>query len=465
MTKALSAHYKGNKKDVAVPAGGKVRTAVASGMYVDRDGDLILPQGLDAENFMKNPVMLNAHDYWSESVGRVLDIRSDGKEVEFDFIFAETETGKVLSYLYDNGFQQAFSVGFIPKSTINVPEGVDELTATSGGKEVKINLTEFGSNRPRRIISDWELLEISAVPVPALPQALLRAAKGLVGYQKSTGQLNLSKEDEAVLMKALQKMERAAEDAMAEEDVKGAVPSHSTPIDSETAWDADAAVAALAKWASSDGSGDKETINWERFRMGFAWYDSESPENFTSYKLPHHTVKDGKLVAVWRGIAAAMAALNGARGGVDLPEADRTRVWNHLARHYRDAEAEPPELRDYTEEELKAMEEFPFPSRGGEEPGEPEVSRDDPSGGIGKDAAMDEVMDLLREVLARVDGLEKTVRESEASVRIKWGVVLDEIRSLSLAPPPSAHPIHQDVRQDDLSEIEKAFDRALSKLM
>jgi DNA repair exonuclease SbcCD ATPase subunit len=45
-----------------------------------------------------------------------------------------------------------------------------------------------------------------------------------------------------------------------------------------------------------------------------------------------------------------MAALNGARGGVDIPEDDRQSVYNHLKRHYSDIDEDPPELKSKSED-------------------------------------------------------------------------------------------------------------------
>lgn len=175
----------------------------------------------------------------------------------------------------------------------------------------------------RRYIKRLRILEVSLVGVPANPEALITEV-----YEK------------------------------------GAVRSHSTPIVMDRAWDADAAVARIRRWASSDGSGDKDKIDWAKYRQAFAWYDEDEPENFGSYKLPHHDVVDGKFVAVWRGVVAAMAALFGARGGVDIPEEDRRGVYDHLAKHYRDAGREPPEFREYPAEALKSL--FPEAFEGGE---------------------------------------------------------------------------------------------------
>ena len=70
------------------------------------------------------------------------------------------------------------------------------------------------------------------------------------------------------------------------------------------------------------------------------WYDADNPDVKSSYKLPHH--KAGSYETVWRGVAAAMGALLGARGGVDIPTEDMMGVYEHLAEHYRQFGKEPP---------------------------------------------------------------------------------------------------------------------------
>ena len=58
-----------------------------------------------------------------------------------------------------------------------------------------------------------------------------------------------------------------------------------------------------------------------------------------------------------------MAALFGARGGVDIPSADRRPVYNHLAKHYKEFGKEPPEFHMLEELRIKcggAIPEFIF---------------------------------------------------------------------------------------------------------
>lgn len=101
--------------------------------------------------------------------------------------------------------------------------------------------------------------------------------------------------------------------------IKGALPFVASPkADEGAGWDA----AAVLRACDSP----------EQLRRVHAWVDPEGdPESKSSYKLPHHQA-DGTVV--WRGVAAAMAAMQGSRGGVSIPESDRGAVRSHLARHY-----------------------------------------------------------------------------------------------------------------------------------
>ena len=125
--------------------------------------------------------------------------------------------------------------------------------------------------------------------------------------------------------------------------VKAVVPFQDLPLaDENREWDSDMARARVARWASSDGSGDRDTIDWQQYRRAFVWYDSEAADTFGGYKLPIADVIDGELRAVPRAIFAAAAAVQGARGGVDIPERDLPGVRRHLARYYEKMDRVPP---------------------------------------------------------------------------------------------------------------------------
>ena len=84
--------------------------------------------------------------------------------------------------------------------------------------------------------------------------------------------------------------------------------------DRDREWDGDAAEKRVRKWA------DAEDEPNQKYRDAHVWYDSDKKDNFTSYKLLIADVVDGKLEAVPRGVMAAGAIMDGARGGVDLPK-------------------------------------------------------------------------------------------------------------------------------------------------
>lgn len=93
-------------------------------------------------------------------------------------------------------------------------------------------------------------------------------------------------------------------------------------------------------------SGWEELSDAEKRRIAnhYAWAAGDPPESFGDLKLPHHTpARSGVGAANWRGVSAAMGALMGARGGVDLPEGDRDAVYNHLSKHYAQYDKPVPE--------------------------------------------------------------------------------------------------------------------------
>ena len=143
---------------------------IASTADQDRDGEVIDVAGWDLKNFKKNPVIMFAHDYRTLPIGRATKIGvRDGKlvnSVEFPpegtYEFAD-----IVERLVSTGFLKTESVGFMPKKW----EDGD------------------GEKAPRRTYTKQELLEISIVPVPSNPNALMNAVKEGVITTKQLKQL------------------------------------------------------------------------------------------------------------------------------------------------------------------------------------------------------------------------------------------------------------------------------------
>ena len=124
----------------------------------------------------------------------------------------------------------------------------------------------------------------------------------------------------------------AAKTAPTTTEEKGAIPSHLTAW-AEDAWDGQ-----LMRGRIKGGAAI--------LRASHAWVDPEGdPELKASYKyLHHHIGRNGKGGAAnVRAVTTALSNLNARRTAI--PENDRRGVYNHLARHLRDAGRKPSELR------------------------------------------------------------------------------------------------------------------------
>jgi HK97 family phage prohead protease len=111
--------------------------------------------------------------------------------------------------------------------------------------------------------------------------------------------------------------------------LKAASGKTDLPIASRDAsWDARAAEGRVKGWAEAEDAPNS------RYAQAFFWYDEANADQFGAYKLPFADVIDGELTAVPRAIFAAAAAVQGARGGVDIPDDDVGPVKARISRYY-----------------------------------------------------------------------------------------------------------------------------------
>ena len=145
--------------------------AIVSTGEVDRYQEIVEPSAFKKwlKHFAANPVMLAAHDHsaWSTGeptvIGKWMDIRiTDKGLVATGKFMADDELAERYWRRYRDGYMRAFSVGFIAHSW--------EMR--------EFNLAE-GVSKRLRVFTEAELLEISAVAVPANRGALAVAASAL----------------------------------------------------------------------------------------------------------------------------------------------------------------------------------------------------------------------------------------------------------------------------------------------
>lgn len=108
-------------------------------------------------------------------------------------------------------------------------------------------------------------------------------------------------------------------------------------------------------WSFSGDDGNRliERGGWSLFKQVHTWFDDSegsTPENKSAYKLPHHKEIDNEVRTVWRGCTAAMSRLM--QQNTQIPDEDRRGCYNHLSRHYREFDEEPPEFGRYSDSEI-----------------------------------------------------------------------------------------------------------------
>jgi hypothetical protein len=159
---------KSNIKDLTVNTediGERTVRFTISKEVVDRDGDILRASGVDFSNYLKNPVFLGFHNSRDFPLGKVVKFWVEGDRVKADVYFPKieelssdinnvSEKARLIDFCYccyKTGMLNAVSVGFIPLEWIETDNGYDILK--------------------------WELLEFSAVAVPANQDAIAEAVK------------------------------------------------------------------------------------------------------------------------------------------------------------------------------------------------------------------------------------------------------------------------------------------------
>jgi len=140
---------------------------------IDRDGEVLISQGMDATLYEKNPVVFYNHEY-REPIGKITELRRSKGKIDATIKFWQRPDNFEGSYLPQfveslvvQGIVKGISVGFVP---------------LDGGvrKASKEDREKYG-DKVRRVYSKWELYEVSIAPLPANANALVSAVrKGLV---------------------------------------------------------------------------------------------------------------------------------------------------------------------------------------------------------------------------------------------------------------------------------------------
>jgi hypothetical protein len=131
---------------------GNIASCIITTNCVDRQNEVMDPDGADLTNYMTNPVVLYGHAYQgmeSIPIGRAISMEiyhdGDKKGIKASWEWQDYDVSPLISAVrksWERGFLNTASIGFMP----------NEYKETT--------------------VSKWEMLEYSVVPIPANPEAL-----------------------------------------------------------------------------------------------------------------------------------------------------------------------------------------------------------------------------------------------------------------------------------------------------
>ncbi|MGH6692652.1 MAG: hypothetical protein ACREF4_18440, partial [Gammaproteobacteria bacterium] len=223
--------------------------------------------------------------------------------------------------------------GSVPQVQINAAVSSEDVRRRyfESGAPWSVWITEVQLDPPQLIVTDDAGGKMYRVPFTISGDEIT------FGQQQEVAIEYVDKASVAAAVAAHRRLQFASRDEgrPASMLLAAAIGSHSTATDTG-AWDAGANEKNLSTDAGS-----------ATYRKMYAYVDSDGdPDTKAAYKFPHHFVgTDGTVgAASTKACSSGIGVLNGGRGGADIPDDAKQGVYNHLAKHLRDADLEPPEL-------------------------------------------------------------------------------------------------------------------------
>jgi hypothetical protein len=156
--------------DITIEAGERAAIRYVSTPRLDRDGEILLPDGAVLDTFRDAPVVLYAHDYSGLPIGRDAWIKVTKKGLLAKTIYANHQLAQDVYDCVKDGFLTSSSVGFIPVESVGMGDKDFQSITKRVSEEYGVPFDEV--TKARRIYTKWVLLEHSDVPVPSNSQSL-----------------------------------------------------------------------------------------------------------------------------------------------------------------------------------------------------------------------------------------------------------------------------------------------------
>ena len=183
---------------------------VVSTRGVDRDGEIVMPKGMDLKQFKSaGAPVLWGHDYSRPPLGsdEWIKLADGGRTLMAKSIYSKTPFAQEVFQLRKEGHLKTSSIGFIATEWIDRGSGEWDKTMRMVSKWPELKDRDLSDLN--RVITKGILLEHSDVSVPANPEALqLAVSKGLELSDDMVESLKITRLDD---VEPEQKQQKATE--------------------------------------------------------------------------------------------------------------------------------------------------------------------------------------------------------------------------------------------------------------
>jgi HK97 family phage prohead protease len=265
---------------------------------VGRDMHTVAANAWQLKNFLRNPVFLWAHDDSQPPIGRVIEIGTVDDELRGTVEYADRDLNPFADLIYR----------LVRAKYLNA-------TSTSW-QPLEWSMSRDRNRQGGLDFTKVDLLEISQVPIPALPDALADARRSL-GVDTSPlyrwAERMLDGEGLTVLpreeLESLRRAARMKPNQRAAANWEVGVPKD-LPIEDDDSWDGSVAETSIFEFAGGD------SFEPAKARKGFLVYNSSDDTKRSAYKLPLAHAVDGELKVPKGAIRAALSRIS----ETDIPE-------------------------------------------------------------------------------------------------------------------------------------------------
>jgi len=242
----------------------------------------------DLKEFKKNPVMLLNHNNKVESIaGSYSEVREDEKGLFIKGVFTDSDLPEIkhARQVYGEGHAKALSIA---------------------------GRFSFEDDKKPNNLTLAQIYEISLVAVPADPNAMVTAERKCFENLQKRGMIETEKKEIKEVIKEDKKVPTYQNFSLSKRDKE---------------WNAGEAAKRVRQFTDSVDEPSDD------YKKAFFYYDPEMSDKFGAYKLPYVDIVDGKMVSVFRALAAVAGRLE----QTQIPQTDKDKIISQVNRYYSKA--------------------------------------------------------------------------------------------------------------------------------